>query len=109
MISRKKSLLTLAGVAILSLALLAADGKYPRVEKLAEQALKVELPLQEAINKVMEEYGGIPISAGLEKHDRGGSGSVFWVVTVRPAKEGMPATVWAHGIDANSALRTTVP
>lgn len=99
---RKKSSLMLAAIAALSLGLVAANGKHPHVDKYAEQVVKIGIPIQEAINKVMEEHGGIPIGASIQPHEDAGTGFVFWVETVRPAKDGMPASIWAVGVDANT-------
>jgi len=100
--SRSAQSIGLAAVGILSLALLAADAKPPHVDTYALQIAKVEIPIQEAINKVMEEHGGIPFAASLQPREDGPAGFVFWVQTIRPAKEGIPASIWAIGIDANT-------
>ncbi|MEW6360447.1 MAG: PepSY domain-containing protein [Planctomycetota bacterium] len=79
----------------------AADKRYPCIEKYAAQIEALKMPLKEAMNKVMEQYGGIPIGGNLDFGDEG-EGFIYRIQTVRPEQDGKSAGVWEIALDAET-------
>ncbi|NOZ20544.1 MAG: hypothetical protein GXP25_05580 [Planctomycetes bacterium] len=79
----------------------AAGKRYPYIEKYTVKLQKLKMPLKEAMNKVMEQYGGIPIGGSLELGEEDGS-FIYCVQTVRPAQDGKPASIWEVVLDAET-------
>lgn len=89
-------------VAAASLLLCADEAKYPHARKYIEDVKRIKLPLQEAINRAVEEHPGIPIAASLEMSEEEEGRFIFWIEIIESTRGGATGNVWGIAMDAQT-------